>query len=356
MKYTDLLAQAAPRIAEWYAAHRVDLPWRNDPTPYHVWISEIMLQQTRIEAAIPYYHRFLAALPDVAALASVDDDALMALWQGLGYYSRARNLKKAARVLVEEYGGALPADAAKLRALPGIGDYTAGAIASIAFGLPEPAVDGNVMRVVARLTASRDDVMSTKARAAVTAALRAIYPAGEAAAALTEGLMELGERICIPNGEPRCEACPAADLCRARAGGDPARYPVRSRPKPRRIEPLTVFMLRCGDRLALRRRPEKGLLAGLWELPNVSGVLTSEEAAAYLTEQGIVPLNIAPCGEVRHIFTHVEWQMTGYLVDCQEASPAFDWFTRDQVGKTVAVPTAFRYYVNLWEADACPTA
>lgn len=346
---STLLAQAAPRLVEWYAAHRVSLPWREDPTPYHVWISEIMLQQTRIEAAIPYYHRFLAALPDVAALAAVDDDALMKLWQGLGYYSRARNLKKAALAVMERYGGALPADVDALLALPGVGEYTAGAIASIAFGLPEPAVDGNVLRVVMRLTACDDDIMSTATRRAVTAALREIYPGGRDAAALTEGLMELGERVCIPNGEPRCESCPLADLCRAKAAGEPARWPVRSEKKPRRVERLTVFVLRCGDRVALRRRPEKGLLAGLWEFPNLPGTLSAREITAWLTQQGIVPSSCAPCGKASHIFTHVEWRMTGWLVECAEPVPTFDWFTREQVGGQVAVPTAFRYYVNLWE-------
>ena len=356
MDKATLLAPAVPRVVAWYDAHKVALPWRQDPTPYHVWISEIMLQQTRIEAAIPYYHRFLAALPDVAALARVEDDVLMKLWQGLGYYSRARNLKRAAQAIMERHGGRLPADAAALRTLPGVGDYTAGAIASIAFGLPEPAVDGNVLRVMMRLIACNDDVMSTATRRAVTAALREVYPAGDEAAALTEGLMELGERVCIPNGEPRCDVCPLAALCRAKGEGDPARYPVRSGSKPRRVEPITVFMLRCGDRVALRRRPEKGLLAGLWELPNVSGTLSEAEAAGWLAQQGIAPLFYAPCGEAKHVFSHVEWHMTGYVVDCAAPAPAFAWFTRDEVGQGIAIPTAFRYYVNLWESQAWPTA
>ena len=225
----NILAAALPRIADWDAAVRRDLPWRRSPTPYHVWISEIMLQQTRIEAVIPYYERFLAELPDVAALASVDDDRLMKLWEGLGYYSRARNLKKAAQQVIERFGGALPATAEELRSLPGIGEYTAGAIASLAFHKPEPAVDGNVLRVLSRLLASKDDVMSPAVRKSVTADLRSIYPSGEQAALVTEGLMELGETLCIPNGEPLCDACPAAALCRARAAGDPTQYPVRIR-------------------------------------------------------------------------------------------------------------------------------
>jgi A/G-specific adenine glycosylase len=231
MNDKQLIRAAVPLLVDWCAAVRRPLPWRLEPTPYHVWISEIMLQQTRIEAVIPYYERFLAALPDVAALAAVDDDRLMKLWEGLGYYSRARNLKKAAQQVIERFGGALPATAEELRSLSGIGEYTAGAIASLAFHKPEPAVDGNVLRVLSRLLASKDDVMSPAVRKSVTTQLRDVYPSGERAALLTEGLMELGETVCIPNGEPLCDACPAAALCRARAAGDPTQYPVRSAPK-----------------------------------------------------------------------------------------------------------------------------
>ena len=179
------LSQAVPALVEWYAAHKISMPWREDPTPYHVWISEIMLQQTRIEAAIPYYYRFLEALPDIPSLAAVEDDKLLKLWQGLGYYSRARNLKKAAVEILDRYDGRLPADAKALRGLPGIGDYTAGAIASIAYGLPEPAVDGNVLRVVMRLTACDDDILAPSTRKRVAEMLRAVYPSGADAAALT---------------------------------------------------------------------------------------------------------------------------------------------------------------------------
>ena len=216
MKETEerLRACVAPLLS-WYRGARRELPWRAEPTPYRVWVSEIMLQQTRIEAVIPYYERFMAELPDVAALAAVPEERLLKLWEGLGYYSRARNLKKAAERVTAEHGGALPADAAALRKLPGIGDYTAGAIASIAFGLPEPAVDGNVLRVVMRLTACGDDVLEQRTRRRVAGELRAVYPSGGEAGLLTEALMELGETLCLPNGEPRCESCPLRTLKRA---------------------------------------------------------------------------------------------------------------------------------------------
>ncbi|HAJ66018.1 MAG TPA: A/G-specific adenine glycosylase [Clostridiales bacterium] len=338
----EILAAALPRIADWDAAVRRDLPWRRSPSPYHVWISEIMLQQTRIEAVIPYYERFLAALPDVAALAAVDDDRLMKLWEGLGYYSRARNLKKAAQQIIERFGGALPATAEELRSLPGIGEYTAGAIASLAFHKPEPAVDGNVLRVVSRLLASKDDVMSPAVRKAVTEQLRTCYPAGERAALVTEGLMELGETVCIPNGEPLCDACPAASHCRARAAGDPTQYPVRSAPKARRVEERTVLLLRCGGKYAIRRREEKGLLAGLWEFPSCEGTLTTEEIDVQFPDA----LSLEPCGSAKHIFTHVEWHMTGWRVELPEEAPGYVWETAETIRTAYSVPTALKYYLK----------
>ena len=338
----NILAAALPRIADWDAAVRRDLPWRRSPSPYHVWISEIMLQQTRIEAVIPYYERFLAALPDVAALAAVDDDRLMKLWEGLGYYSRARNLKKAAQQIMERFGGELPATVEELRSLPGIGDYTAGAIASLAFHKPEPAVDGNVLRVLSRLLASKDDVMSPAVRKSVTANLRNVYPSGEKSALVTEGLMELGETVCIPNGEPLCDVCPAASHCRARAAGDPTQYPVRSAPKARRIEERTVLLLHCGEKYAIRRREEKGLLAGLWEFPSCEGTLTREEIAVQFPDA----LSLEPCGSAKHIFTHVEWHMTGWRVELPEEAPGYVWETAETIRTAYSVPTALKYYLK----------
>ena len=344
---TALLAEAAARLVPWCREQRRDLPWRRSPTPYQVWISEIMLQQTRIEAVIPYYERFLAELPDPAALAAVPEERLLKLWEGLGYYSRARNLKKAAVMLMEQYGGRLPSSAAELRKLPGIGDYTAGAIASIACGEPEPAVDGNVLRVVMRLTACGDDVLSQKTRSRVTEELRRIYPSGEAAGFLTEGLMELGETLCLPNGEPRCALCPLGDLCLAHRGGRESEFPTRSPKRERRAETLTVLLLRCGGRYALRRRGSKGLLAGMWEFPHLPGRLTEAELRAALAERGLSAGEIRPCGESTHVFTHIEWHMTGYFADISRESGEFVWKTPDEIRTGFAVPTAFRAYQKL---------
>ncbi|MBQ9685021.1 MAG: A/G-specific adenine glycosylase [Oscillospiraceae bacterium] len=344
MDDTSLIKNCTQRVIDWYRDSRRPLPWREEPTPYHVWISEIMLQQTRIEAVIPYYARFLAALPDIPSLAAVEDDRLMKLWEGLGYYSRARNLKKAAVRIMTDFNGALPKTAAELKTLPGIGDYTAGAIASIAYGEPEPAVDGNVLRVMMRVLAREDDVMAAKTRTETAALLRECYPRGEDAALLTEGLMELGETLCVPNGPARCSACPLKGLCLAEASGEIDRYPVRTLPKSRRIEARTVLLLRCKGRYALRRRPENGLLAGLWEFPNVEGFLTADETAALVGKEGLNVQKIAPCGTAKHIFTHVEWHMTGYLVDVEREGGGYLWKTPAQIEAEYPLPTALKAY------------
>ncbi len=348
MTDTALLEAAVPSITAWYRANGRSLPWREDPTPYHVWISEIMLQQTRIEAVIPYYARFLAELPTVHDLADCDDDRLMKLWEGLGYYSRARNLKKAAREVVENYRGELPETASELKKLPGIGDYTAGAVASIAHGQPEPAVDGNVMRVVSRLLCDGGDIADPAVKKRMTASLREIYPMGDESRCLTEGLMELGEVVCIPNGAPRCEICPLNRLCRGHLTGSAENYPVKSPKKPRKIEERTVFLLRCGTKYALRKRTE-GLLIGMWEFPSAEGHLSHDECAAAIREMGMEPLAVENSVTAKHIFTHVEWHMIGYTIDIAAQSPDFVWKTADEIRETCAIPTALKKYAALME-------
>ena len=340
----ELLGGVLPLIVEWYRAGRRSLPWREEPTPYHVWISEIMLQQTRIEAVIPYYRRFLAAFPTVADLAAAEEDRLLKLWEGLGYYSRARNLQKAARQLMAEFGGELPRQAAQLRTLPGIGEYTAGAIASIAYGEPEPAVDGNVLRVMTRVLARPDDILLPKTRAGIAQLLRQCYPRGEQAGLLTEGIMELGETLCLPNAAPRCDACPLHALCRACLRGETERYPVKSPPKARRVEQRTVLLLRCGERYAVRKREGKGLLAGLWEFPNTEGALDEAGAAAYIRSLGAQVLSCEPCGEAKHVFTHVEWHMRGYRAEVAEELAGLLWKTPEELRAECPIPTALRYY------------
>lgn len=342
MKYQEL-ETALPPIIRWYKKEKRELPWRENASPYHVWLSETMLQQTRIETVIPYYERFLSELPTISALAQVDDERLMKLWEGLGYYSRARNLKKAAQTVVSSYGGVLPETAEELQRLPGIGEYTAGAIASIAFGQPEPAVDGNVLRVIMRLTACGDDIMQPKVRKEVTRILRELYPSGNDASDLTQGIMELGEVICIPNGEPKCGVCPLGSICRARLIGKTESYPVRSVKKKRKIEKLTVFLLFCGDRIAVCRRPDSGLLAGMWEFPNAAGHMNEKQAKEFLAKQGVLVSGIEPCGEAKHIFSHIEWHMNGYRVQCSEKNSRYEWKTAEDILENCALPGAFRF-------------
>lgn len=343
---TDRLPEAISRILFWYGTNRRLLPWRQDPTPYYTWIAEIMLQQTRIEAVIPYYTRFLRELPDVPSLAAVPEDRLLKLWEGLGYYSRARNLKKAAQILMAHYEGELPASAVELQKLPGIGAYTAGAIASIAFGLPEPAVDGNVLRVITRLLSCSDDIAAQSTRKAVTELLRAHYPSGEGAALLTEGLMELGETVCLPNGIPQCAVCPLCGICLAHQAGKELSYPAKAPKKPRRVEEKTIFLLRFNGRYAIRKRPRSGLLAGLWEFPNADGHMNADKALEFLDALDIVAERIELCGDARHIFTHVEWHMIGYLIDCETESPFFLWKAPEEIARDYPLPTAFRSFQN----------
>ena len=344
MDDANLIQETAARLIDWCAAVRRPLPWRLSPTPYHVWVSEIMLQQTRIEAVIPYYTRFLEALPDIPSLAAVEEDRLLKLWEGLGYYSRARNLQKAAKIVMTDFGGELPREAAKLRTLPGIGDYTAGAIAYIAYGEPEPAVDGNVLRVMTRVLACPDDILQPKTRAGIASLLRGHYPRGERAGLLTEGIMELGETVCLPNAAPKCEACPLNTICRACLRGETDRYPVKSPPRERRIEQRTVLLLCCGEKYAVRKREGKGLLAGLWEFPNLDGALDEAEALDAVRALGGEAVGIEPCGEAKHVFTHVEWHMRGYRIALAEELPGFLWKTPEEIKMNCPIPTALRYY------------
>lgn len=341
------MRETVEQIVLWFQERGRSLPWRDEPAPYHIWVSEIMLQQTRIEAVVPYYFRFLAAFPTVEALAEAEDGRLMKLWEGLGYYSRARNLKKAAQLLVSERNGELPQTAKELRQLPGIGEYTAGAIASIAFGEPEPAVDGNVLRVVSRATAS-DHTKQTAAEL-----LRAVYPTGEKAGLLTEGLMELGETICAPNGEPRCALCPIQTRCRAYLTGATTRYPAKKEKKPRRIERRTVFLLHDenGFGYAIRKRKENGLLAGLWELPNQEGFLTEEEALRTAKDMGFRAQDVRPLGKARHVFSHVEWDMIGFAMTGAADATRLFCATPEEIRLSYALPAAFRFYAEKMESE-----
>ena len=328
-------------LVPWYLEHRRSLPWREDREPYHVWLSEIMLQQTRVEAVKGYYARFLRELPTVADLADCDDGKLHKLWEGLGYYSRVRNLKKAARVIMEQHGGAFPSDYDGIRALPGVGDYTAGAVSSIAFGLPKAAVDGNVLRVLSRLRRDGEPIDRESVKKRVRRELEEVYPA-DCPGEFTQALMELGATVCLPNGEPKCDVCPCAADCLGKSEWQ--RYPVKLPKKGKRQEDRTVFVLRCGDRFAVEQRGEKGLLAGLWQFPNTGGHLSAEEAAAWAERRGLAPRNPERMVERPHIFTHIRWDMRCWYLEVGKEGPDLVWMTLEEIDTQAALPTAFRQF------------
>lgn len=312
-----MLEQIVEPLLGWFGEHARILPWREQPQPYRVWVSEIMLQQTRVEAVKPFFERFTQALPDVRSLAECPEDKLLKLWEGLGYYNRVRNMQKAAQNMVEFYDGEMPADYEKLLGLPGIGPYTAGAVASIAFEIPVPAVDGNVLRVITRITQNDGDILKQSVKRQVEEELLAVMPKGRSGA-FNQALMELGATVCVPNGAPKCEECPLSGVCLAHQNGKEMDYPKKAQKKPRKIEKKTVLVIRDGSRAAIRKRPAKGLLAGLYELPNLSGWLSQDEVLDWLKQEGLSPIRIRRLSDAKHIFSHIEWHMTGYVVLVEE--------------------------------------
>lgn len=332
-------------LLNWYDHNRRILPWRELSTPYRVWISEIMCQQTRIEAVKPYFDRFMEVLPTIEDLAHVEDEQLMKLWEGLGYYNRARNLKKAANEIMEQYQGELPADYEELLTISGIGEYTAGAIGSISYGLPVPAVDGNVLRVITRLTGSYADILKPAVKKNVMEILKEILPE-KRVGDFNQALMELGAIICIPNGQPKCEECPWDTRCQAHKKDLTSVIPVKTPKKPRKIVNKTVFILNNGGKIALHKRPVKGLLAGLWEFPNVDGTLSLEEIREQLEKWNITDFIIQSVQEGKHIFSHVEWQMKGYHIDIKEkkVEEPWVWATKKEQKEAYAIPSAFEIF------------
>ena len=353
----ERLEQMVEPLLFWFSQSHRDLPWRREPSPYHVWVSEVMLQQTRVEAVRPYYERFLAALPTVQALAGCPQEQLLKLWEGLGYYSRARNLQRAAQEIVRCYNGQLPASYDLLKKLPGIGDYTAGAIASIAFDLPVPAVDGNVLRVLTRVLACPDDIALPATKEAFRQLLLPVEPT-PGAGAFNQALMELGAVVCLPNSPPQCLVCPLQGLCLAHQQGCETDFPVKTPKKARRIEQRTLLLFSCtfpeGKRILLHRRPEKGVLRGMWEFPALEGKLSQDDAlrqALRMVEPyGLFVHKIAPLRDAKHIFTHIEWQMSAWLLsatadslpETQAALP--EDFSLVQRLADITLPSAFKAY------------
>lgn len=352
----DSLDQIADPLLAWYDKGRRILPWREEPTPYHVWLSEIMLQQTRVEAVKPYYDRFLKKLPDIRSLAEVEEEQLLKLWEGLGYYNRARNLKKAAMIIMSEYGGEMPGDYEELCKLPGIGSYTAGAIASIAFGNPVPAVDGNVLRILSRLRMDDRDILDAKVKKSIEQELRGVIPA-DRPGDFNQALMELGAMVCIPNGMAKCEECPWKHLCQAEKQNRVQEFPKKAPKKPRSIEKKTVLVIQDAERVAIRKRPEKGLLAGMYEFPSLEGHRKEAEVIEYLKQLGLQPLRIRKLEDTKHIFTHKEWHMSGYVIRVDELckleqkDSAADFLFIDpmETKSNYPIPSAFAAYADYME-------
>lgn len=310
----ERIRKLTPGLLNWYEINRRILPWRENPVPYYVWISEIMLQQTRVEAVKPYFARFIDRLPDIRSLAEAEEEILLKLWEGLGYYNRARNLQRAARIIVEQYDGQMPADYEKLLALPGIGNYTAGAVASIAYGICVPAVDGNVLRVLARVMADDRDVLKQAVKRSVEELLLKTMPE-TAPAAFNQALMEIGALVCLPNGEPRCMECPLAAFCLAHMQGNELSYPVKKAKKERRAEERTILLVHengAEERIVIEKRADSGLLAGLYEFPNLAGKFSEQEVREYVSERGYKIEKIDKIKPAKHIFSHVEWHMSAY--------------------------------------------
>ncbi|MCF0146361.1 MAG: A/G-specific adenine glycosylase [Eubacterium sp.] len=339
------------RVCAWFAENKRDLPWRRTKDPYRIWVSEIMLQQTRVEAVRPYYERFIEALPDCRALARCREDRLLKLWEGLGYYSRVRNMQKAARCVTEDHDGVFPSTRDGLLSLPGIGPYTAGAVASIAFQEKTPAVDGNVLRILARLNADDRDVRLPAVRRDAEKQLEEILADCREPGNFNQGLMDLGASVCVPNTKPLCEKCPLADLCRAHEKGCEQSLPFRSKAKERRIEEMTVLLIRDGEKVALAKRPDKGLLAGMYEFPNFPGTGSREDALAFVRKQGLEPLHIAELPPARHLFSHVEWRMSGYEIRVASfpeiKEGAWMLILPVEIEKNRPVPSAFRVYADI---------
>ncbi len=350
----SLIPNIASPLLSWYHQHARSLPWRDHPDPYAIWVSEIMLQQTRVEAVKVYFERFLQQLPTISDLANADEQTLLKLWEGLGYYSRVRNLQKAAQVVVLEHGGQLPSSFDELKKLPGIGDYTAGAIASMAFQFPVPAVDGNVLRVMTRLTADDRDITKPAVKKDYFCQIETLLKPLSRSGDFNQAVMDLGATVCLPNGLPKCESCPLSHLCQAFAQNRMLEFPVKPSKKPRKIEKHTIFLLRQNDRVALVKRPDSGLLAGLWEFPHVQGALSLKHAVAQLEQWGIQTKHIEKSIPHTHIFSHIEWHMSSYLVTGKEhqfPNFPFIWVSKEQLLQTYPLPSAFQPFASdlLWK-------
>lgn len=328
-------------LLRWYDQQKRILPWRDNPDPYHVWISEIMLQQTRVETVIPYFERFIKAVPTVQDLAVVPDDDLNKLWEGLGYYSRARNLKKAAVKIVQEFKGIIPHTIEELSSLSGIGPYTSGAIASIAFDQRYTAVDGNVLRVFARITANKNNIKDPSTKTLIKETVEYLLPQTRVGD-FNQALMEIGATVCKPNGQPDCHKCPLQNYCEAYHQKLTDIIPVKQLKTKRKQKDLTVLIIEYNGTYLIEKRPEKGLLASLYQFPNYEGKLTLKDIKLVL--KGIKTVKKLPAS--KHIFSHLEWHMIAYHITLERPIDGL-FVSREEIQNKYSIPTAFKAYKNI---------
>ncbi len=326
----------------WYRQNKRDLPWRKKEDPYAICISEIMLQQTRVEAVIGYYERFLKAFPTVFALANAEEDQLLKQWEGLGYYSRARNLKKTAAILVKDYQGVFPHSYQEILRLPGIGSYTAGAILSIAYHEPYPAVDGNVFRVLSRVLGLFEEITKPLTRVKMEHRVQEILTR-QNAKEMNQALMELGATVCLPKKQAKCSACPLQSLCQAYQHQQVEQLPVKAKKGLQKEIMKTILLLECNGRYAVLKRTEKGLLEGLYQFPEMSFTSAQTDVITWCKKEHMEALFVQQLPKKKHVFTHLIWKMNGFYVRVMEESPAFQWVTLEEL-ETLSIPTAFSYY------------
>jgi A/G-specific adenine glycosylase len=339
----------ASRLLAWYDVAARDLPWRKDKTPYRIWVSEIMLQQTRVDTVIPYYERFLSVFPTIESLAVASDEKLRKLWEGLGYYRRAKHMKEAAIQIMQRHGGVFPSEKEAIEALKGIGEYTSGAIRSIAFEQIAAAVDGNVLRVFARLTGEEGDLTEAAVKSRLTHRVKELLPKHRNGD-FTQALMELGATVCLPNGLPKCEVCPFASQCVAKATNRIGSIPKKKDKAKRKIEEWTIFVLCSPDgRIHLNQRPHQGLLADLWEFDKERGVLDETQARGWLETRGIHFRTLKRLENRMHVFSHIEWHLSAYQVYVLSADVVRDglWADRPRIDDDLSIPTAVRPYLDL---------
>jgi len=327
-KFTMESSYLSNRLLHFYDTSKRILPWRDNKIPYYIWVSEIMLQQTRVETVIPYFNRFIKALPTISDLANVDEDSLLKLWEGLGYYNRARNLKKAAIKILEEFKGIMPESKEELESLPGIGPYTSGALLSIAYDKQVAAVDGNVLRVFSRFYQIEENIKNPKTKAIIKVLVEDSLPPfrnGD----YNQAIMEVGATICIPNGRPLCETCPLKEECVAYKNNMQMEIPVKSKKNARRIEKKTIYIYKYKNLFAIRKRPDTGLLASMYEFINVDGHIKE-------------PLR--KLANSKHIFSHIEWHMIAYIKEVDIKNKDYIWVSKEEIEFKYSIPNAFKTY------------